>query len=100
MRLLVELARIELPDRGESLVVEPQAAVRREYGDALAQRVERLPLHLDQCVVAALQPYPLGDVLVEIGNSARAFAVGDNVQRAAVGEMPLVLDLGIQTVRC
>ncbi len=88
MRLAVELARVQPPDRGEGAVVEPQAAVRREHRDAFAQRVERFALHLDQRVVAAFERDPLGDVLVEIGHARLALAVGDDMQRAAVGQVP------------
>ena len=98
MRLAVELARVQPPDGGEGAVVEAQAAARREHRHAFAQRVERFPLHLDQRVVPAFQREPFGDVLVEIGHAGLALAVGDDVEGAAVGQVPLVLDLRIRAV--
>ncbi len=97
MRLGVEQPRAQAPDGGEGVVVEAQAAARREHGDALAQRVERLPLHMDERVVAAFERQPLGDVLVEIGDAA-VMSVGDDMQAAAVGQMPFVLRLCVGAV--
>ena len=53
--------------------------------------IERLALHLDQRVVAAVQVEALGDVVVEIGDAAFRIGRGDDAQRAAVRQVPHVL---------
>ncbi len=98
MRLAVELPWAQAPNRGEGAVIELQTSVRREHRHAFAQGVERLALHMDEGIVAALQRQPLGDVLVEIGDAAFRRAIGDDMQRTPVGQVPLILPLGIGAI--
>src|SRR5665213_214327 len=53
--------------------------------------IERLALHLDQRVVAAVHGQALGDVVIEISDAAFRIGRGDDAQRAAVGQVPEVL---------
>src|SRR6187431_1704405 len=98
MRLAVELMRIQVPNGCKRLVVEPEPSVRGEHGDALAQGLDGLALHLDQRIVAALEADPFGHVLIKVSDAGFAIAIGDDMQRSTVGKVPLVLDLGIGSI--
>ena len=91
MRALLQRRRIELPHLREHRIEQPQPAVAREHRDAFGQVVERLALHADQRLVAALELERLGDVVVEIDHAAFRIGRGDDAQRAAVGQVPFVL---------
>ena len=54
VRMLVERLGRELPHALEGRIVQPHAAVAAEHRHRLGQMVERLALHLDQRVVAAM----------------------------------------------
>ena len=71
--------------------MQAHAAVAAEHRDRFGQVIERLALHLDQRVVAAVHVEPLGDVVVEISDAAFRIGRGDDAQRAAVRQMPHVL---------
>ena len=75
----------------EGRIVQPQPAVAGEHRDRFGEIVERLALHADQRVVAALQVEPLGDVVEQIGHAAFGIGRGDDAQRAAVRQMPEML---------
>ena len=95
MRTLLQRGRIELPHLREHRIEQPQPPVAREHRDAFRQVVERLALHADQRLEAALQVERLGDVVVEIDHAAFRIGRGDDAQRAAVGQVPFVgLGLG------
>ena len=91
MRLVVERHPASAPHLGEGRVVQPQAAVGAEHRDALGESVERLALHADQRLSPALEIDPLGDVLVDVGDAALRIRVGDDAERAPVGQVPPVL---------
>ena len=91
MRVRVERLGRQLPHALERRIVQPHAAVAAEHRHRFDQVVERLALHLDQRVVAAMHVEPLGDVVVEIGDAAFRIGRGDDAQRAAVRQMPHVL---------
>ena len=91
MRTLVERDRLESPHARERRIEQAQPAVAAEHRDRLAQIVERLALHADQRVEAALELEPFGDVVEQIGDAALRIRRGDDAQRAAVGQVPFVL---------
>ncbi len=68
----------ERPDVGERRIVETDAAVGTEHGDALGEMVEGLALDADQRVVAAFEIEALGDVLVHPGGAALRVGIGDD----------------------
>ena len=91
MRMLVERLGRQLPHALERRIVQPHAAVAAEHRDRFGQVIERLALHLDQRVVAAVHVEALGDVVVEISDAAFRIGRGDHAQRAAVRQVPHVL---------
>ncbi len=91
VRVLVERLRRQLPHALERRIVQPHAAVRAEHRDRLAEMVERLALHLDQSIVAAMHVEALSDVVVEVSDAAFRVGRGDDAQRAAVRQVPRVL---------
>ena len=88
MRLAVEEFGIERPEAREGRIVELEAPVGSEQRDALAQIVERLALHADHFIVAALELDFLGGILIEIGDAAERMLLADDMQRAAVRQIP------------
>ena len=70
MRPLRQRLGRELPHPLEGRIVQADAAVRCEHRDRLRKVIERLALHLDQRVVAAVQLQALGDVVEQIGDAA------------------------------
>ena len=70
--------------------MQAHAPVGRKHRDRLGQVIERLALHLDQRIVAAMHVEPFGDVVVEIRDAALGVGRGDHAQRAPVGQMPQV----------
>ena len=91
VRMLVERLGRELPHALERRIVQPHAAVRAEHRDRFGQVIERLALHLDQRVVAAVHVEPLGDVVIQISDAAFRIGRGDHAQRAAVRQVPHML---------
>ncbi len=91
MRMLIERLGRQLPHALERRIVQPHAAVAAEHRDRFGQVIERLALHLDQRVVAAVHVQALGDVVVEIGDAAFRIGRGDHAQRAAVRQVPHLL---------
>ena len=91
MRMLIERFVRQLPHALERRIMQPDAAVAAEHRHRLGQMIERLALHLDERVVAAVHVQPLGDVVVEICDAAFRIGRGDDAQRAAVRQMPHVL---------
>ena len=94
VRLLGERAARQLPDLGESRVEQLEAPVGAEHRDAFLEAVERLALHVDQGVVARFQREALGLVVEQIGDAAVGALLGENVERAPVGQVPRVV-LGV-----
>ena len=84
----------EPPHAGERRIVQPQPAVAAEHRDRLGQIVERLALHPDQRVEAALEIEPLGDVVEQIGHAAFGVGRGDDAHGAPLRQMPHRLDFG------
>ena len=71
---------VEPPHAGERRIVQPQPAVAAEHGDRLGEVVERLALHADQRVEAALEIEPFGDVVEQIDHAAFRIGRGDDAQ--------------------
>ena len=88
MRALGQHFGRELPHARESGIVQPQPAVAREHRDRFGQIVERLALHADQRVEAALQIEPLGDVVEQIGHAAFGIGRRDDAQCSPVRQVP------------
>ena len=88
--LLDDVGR-QVPQRVEGGVGQPDAAVGAEHGDAFGQIVERLALHAHRGVVAAFEVHLLGQVLEDPGDAALGLRIGDDADRAAVGQVPPVL---------
>ena len=93
VRTLAQRAARQAPDLREGRVEELQAPVGGEHGDAFLQAVERLALHVDQGIVAALEREALGGIVVEIGEPAVGPLRRDHVDGAAVEQVPPVLVL-------
>ncbi len=91
MRALGERFRRQFPHLLEGRIVQPQPPVAGEHRDRFGEIVERLALHADQRVEAALEIEPLGHVVEQIGDAAFGIGRGDDAQRAAVRQMPHVL---------
>ena len=91
MRPRSQSLRRKPPHAGEGGIVQPDAAVAGEHGDAFGEVVERFALHADQFLEPPLQIEPLGHVVEQIGDAAVRIGRGDDAQRAAVGQMPGVL---------
>ena len=81
------------PDLSERLVVQLEAAVRREHRHTLLQAVQRFPLHVDHGVEAAFQGEALRDVVEQIGDAAIWAQLGRDVDGAAIEQVPPVLVL-------
>ena len=94
VRPFLEQAAREAPDLQERRVEKLEAPVGREHGDAFVQAVQRLALHIDEGIVAALQRETLGGVVVEIGEPAVGALRRDHMDGAAVEQVPPVLVLG------
>ena len=90
MRLLRDDVVEKPPQRVEGRVGQADAAVRPEHGDALGQIVERLALHAHRRGVAAFEIHLLGQVLEHPGDAALGLRVGDDADRAAIGQVPPV----------
>ncbi len=91
MRPTLKKGVVEAEDRGKGRIVEAEPPVRAEHGDTFGEVVERLALYLDQRVVAALKRQPFGDVLVNPGHAALRIGIGDDPERLAVGQVPVLL---------
>ena len=91
MRPFLQRAARQAPDLQQGRVEELEAPVGGEHGDAFLEAVERLALHVDQRIVAALQREALGGVVVEIGEAAVGALRRDHVDGAAVEQVPPVL---------
>ncbi len=78
--------------RCEGGIVELQAAVGGEHGDRLVEAVERFALHADQRVIAAFECEPLGLVDIEVGHAAVGPQLRDDMQHAAIGEVPPLVE--------
>ena len=63
MRPLGKCFRREPPHAGEDRIEQAQPAVTAEHGDRLGQIVQGLALDPDQCIVAAFEIEPFGDVI-------------------------------------
>ena len=63
MRPIGERLGRKPPHAGEGGIVQPQAAVAAEHGDAFGEIVERFALNADQLFEAPLEIEPLGDVV-------------------------------------
>ena len=90
-----EEGAVDVEDRGEGRIVEPEAPVGAEHRHAFAQVIEGLALDAAQRGDLALQLQPLGDVLVDPGHAPLRVGIGDDAERLAVGQVPvLVASLG------
>ena len=65
-----------------------QAPVGAEHRHALFQGVERLALHAGQRVDLRFELEALAHIVEEIGDAALRIGIGDDAQRAPVGQMP------------
>src|SRR5450830_1108253 len=74
-----------------SCIACAHAVIAAEHRDRFGQVIERLALHLDQRVVAAVHGEALGDVVVKISDAALRIGRGDHAQRAAVRQVPHLL---------
>ena len=92
VRAVVELRALQLPQLGERVVVQAQAAVGAEHHHRFAQVVERRLLDVDQAVEFRLQREFVGDVLEQQQHAAERVALARHAQDAAVGQVPEVLD--------
>ena len=70
--------------------MQAQPPIACEHGDTFGQIVERLALHADQFLEAAVEVEPLGDVVEQVGHAAVRIRRGDDAQGAAVGQVPSV----------
>ena len=89
--MLVERLGRQFPHALERRIVQPHAAVRAEHRDRFGQVIERLALHLDQRIVAAVHDEALGDVVIQISDAALGIGRGHHAQRAAVRQVPHML---------
>ncbi len=91
VRLLGERPARQLPDFRQSRVEQLEAAVGAEHRHAFLEAVERLALHVDQRIVAALEREPLRLVDEEVGDAAVGAFLGQHLQRAPVRQVPGVV---------
>ena len=90
MRAAGEHLRRKPPHVGEGAVGELEPAVGAEHRDALLEGVQGLALHAHQRVVLRFEMDALGHVVEQVGQAALRIGIGDDAQRAAVGQVPPV----------
>ncbi len=90
MRPVGEIGGIEPPHLHEGRIEQPQPAIAAEHRDRFGEIVERLALHPDQRVVAALEIEPLGDVVEQVDHAAFRVRRGDDPHGAAARQVPEV----------
>ncbi len=91
MRMLIERLKRQLPHTLERRIVQSDASVTAEHRDRFGKVIERLALHFNECVVAAIHIEPLGDIVIEIRDAALGIGRGDDPQRAPIRQVPHVL---------